>query len=112
MPLGAACSNGSDTDDIEDVVNSFYDAYNDEDYDECLTYLTDYGDADQAKALLAMGVEYGGEITLESIEDIEITDSTATATVTTKMANSDESDVEEVSFKKNGSWKIVWDVSE
>ena len=79
MPLGAARSGGSDTDDIKDLINSFYDAYNDEDYDKCLTYATDYGEADEAKALLAMGRELAGEATVESIEDVEITDSTATA---------------------------------
>lgn len=107
--LGVGCPNPSDSsgdiDAIRTVINNFWDAYNAKDYTKCLMYSSDVGNVQQAVEELAFYRESVGRVTVDSISDISITGSTATALVTTTIGGVKDSSYD--SLKKNGSWGLV-----
>jgi ketosteroid isomerase-like protein len=118
--VGCGCESRTATDDtaaIEDTIYSFVDAYNANDYQKCLSYLTGWSDSSSEEAqisLLEMARGFTGEMTVEKIEDITISGSTATAMVTSSWEYPDEDGrytnapgVEVNLEKDGGTWKYV-----
>ena len=101
------CAASTEEEKVEDAITGLVSAYNDENYDKCLTYLVGITDENEdiIKAQLALGHGFTGDIELGNIENITINGSTATATVNLTVL--DESDTSEMTLTKvNGSWKI------
>ena len=118
--VGCGSESGTATADsaaIRDTIYSFVDAYNADDYQKCLSYLTGWGPSyseDDAIALIQMWRGVTGRMTIENIEDITISGSTATAMVTSSWENPDtdgnytDAPRVEVNLKKDGdTWKYV-----
>lgn len=94
---------------IEDVIDSYYAACNDHDYDKAMDYVTGCDEEDTCKEAIEWVSSLSGEITLESVENVVITGSTATADVTVRTANSEESATIEVAALENDDgWKMIW----
>lgn len=96
---------------IRDSIESFWDAYNAEEYARCLTY--SIGDMDEGEMLLALAMAKGltGEVVLESISDIAVKNSSATAMVTATFGG--ETFTDQVSLVKvDRKWKLVWETEE
>ena len=117
---GCACESGTTTGDseaIRDTIYGFVDAYNAKDYQKCLSYLTGWDDSSTEEAqisLLEIARGFTGWMTVERIEDISISGSTATAMVTSSWEYPDEDGKytnapgEKVNFTKDGgTWKYL-----
>jgi hypothetical protein len=105
--LLVGCTASTEEEKVEDAITGLVSAYNDENYDKCLTYLVGITDENEdiIKAQLAVGHAFTGDIELGKIENTTVNGSTATATVTLVIL--DESDTSEMTLNKvNGSWKI------
>jgi len=93
---------------IEETIRNYFAAYNAEDFARCLTYFTDIGDEQSAQASLSLMREFIGEMTLQEVGYITVSDQTATARVDFIFWWAKDS--QEMQFKKvNGAWKIVWE---
>ena len=117
--LGVACGAKTDADQVKDVVNGMYSAYNSENYDKCLEYLDmtsmqaiiDMMGGEEAfeasmKASMATERDTSGKITVQKIENIKISGTTATADVTTKDEDGTVN-TDTLSFLKKGDdWKL------
>ncbi|MFC2000785.1 nuclear transport factor 2 family protein, partial [Chloroflexota bacterium] len=101
--LGASCA--TDADAVEDTIKDFFNAYNDGEYGECVTYLTNVDDEFALIALLADRRATEGDVVVDSIQNINITGATATASVTLMYAGKTEVDEMRL-VKRNGGWKI------
>jgi hypothetical protein len=94
---------------IENTIRDYYSAYNAEAWEGCL------GHIDGANAAGATTIESAlktarartGEVTVESVTNINITGSTATADVRITYGGQSETK-EYLLVKKDGSWKISW----
>jgi ABC-type phosphate transport system substrate-binding protein len=116
---GCGCGNGTtnNTEAIRETIYGFVEAYNARDYQQCLSYFTGWDGSSTEEAqlsLLEMARGFTGEMTVEKIEDITISGSTATAVVTSSWEYPDEEGKttnapgEEIRLKKEGSkWKYV-----
>ena len=94
---------------IEYTIRDYYSAYNAEDWDLCLGHIDDTNNVGAAtiESVLKMARAATGEVTVESVTNINVTGSTATAEV--KITFGDESETKEYPLvKKDGSWKISW----
>jgi hypothetical protein len=94
---------------IENTIRDYYSAYNAEDWDICLGHIddTNAAGATMIESTLKTARATTGEVTVESVTNINITGSTATANV--KITYGDQSETKEYSLvKKDGSWKISW----
>lgn len=96
---------------ITDSIASFWDAYNDEEYGQCLLYLTSSMDEGALLMSLTISKELTGEVVLESISDWAIENSSATAMVTTTVGGETEIDLVPL-IKVDGKWKLVWEIEE
>ena len=94
-----------DTAAIKDVIRDMYDAYNQENFAKALTYCTNYGDEDEAIAQMAAMKNITGNITVKSIDNINIDGSTATASVTEQVWGEDDT-YEMKLVKIDGNWKV------
>lgn len=93
---------------IEETIRDYFAAYNAEDFARCLTYLADFMDEQSAQASLSLMREFIGEMTLQEVSSITVSDQTATARVGFIFWWAKDS--QEMQFKKvNGAWKIVWE---
>jgi len=93
---------------IEDTIRGYVEAYNAQDYDQCLTYFTDYGDEADALGDLAFYRSLSGELGYRRIDDIAISGQTATVTVVFVIGGEEGTD--QMQLKKvNGKWKIIWE---
>jgi hypothetical protein len=94
---------------IENTMRDYYSAYNAEDWEACLGHIddTNAAGATMIESTLKTARATTGEVTVESVTNINITGSTATANV--KITYGDQSETKEYSLvKKDGSWKISW----
>jgi len=92
---------------VKSSINGFVAAYNAEDYDKCTDYLLGITDAteDTVKATLKLAREFGGEVEVTSIEDIDANGDSATAKVTVKVQGQTQTNT--ASFTKvDGKWKF------
>ena len=94
---------------IEYTIRDFYAAYNAEDWDGCLGHIDDTDNVGAAviESVLKMARAATGEVTVESVTNVNVTDSTATADV--KITSGGQSETKEYPLvKKDGNWKISW----
>lgn len=108
--MGVNCDSGSDGDDraIEDTIRGYISSYNASDFDECVTYFTDYSDEDDAKEGLAFFRALSGELQFKEIGNIAITNQTAMVTVAFTIGGEEGTD--EMHLRKvQGRWKILWE---
>lgn len=64
---------------IEESIRGYFAAYNAEDFARCLTYFTEFGDEQAAWASLLLMRDLIGEMTLQEVSDITISNQTASA---------------------------------
>ncbi len=109
----AACGKGDtgakgDAAAIEDTLKGYVTTYNAGNFAKCLTYFTDYGDEDDALALLSFLRSMSGKLVLKEVRHISISDQTATATVVFTIGGEEGTDQMQLR-KVQGKWKIVWE---
>ena len=106
--VGGWCTD-SPEESIEDFIKDFYAAYNAEDWEQCLGHIDDTNNVGAAtiESMLKTTRALTGEVTVESVTNINVTGSTATADV--KITFGDESETREYPLvKKGGRWWISW----
>ena len=101
---------------IIDTINGYVEAYNARDYQKCLSYLTGWDSSsseDDRVSVIQLARGFSGQMTVEKIEDVTISGSTATARVTSSWENPDadgkytNAPGAEVNLKKDGgTWKL------
>ena len=110
LGLSTACGRKAANSDhvaIENTIRGYVTTYNAQDYAQCLTYFTGYGDEEEALASLSRMRGLSGELELRKIGDIVITDQTARANVAFTILGEEGTD--QILLKKaDGHWKIVW----
>jgi len=111
----AGCGDESRTDlgdstAIEKTIDAFYSAYNAEDWNTCLNYVNDTEavGSSMIRSILQTARTATGEVTVDSVTNISISGSMATADV--KITYDDQSETKEYPLvKKDGNWKISWE---
>ncbi|OGO02196.1 MAG: hypothetical protein A2Y59_00330 [Chloroflexi bacterium RBG_13_52_14] len=108
--VSAGCAK-SDTAVIEDTITVYFNAWNAQNYDELESYIPGISElSEQEKAAITSQIktarEMMGEITFQKIENIVISDSTATANVTITIGNM-TSTGGFTFMKEDGIWKIL-----
>jgi len=92
---------------VEETIRDYFAAYNAEDFARCLTYFTDFGDEQAARASFSLMRDFIGEMTLHGVGDITVSDQTATARVDFIFWWAIDS--QEMQLRnENGVWKIAW----
>ena len=105
--VSAGCAK-SDTAAIEDTIRVYFNAWNAQNYEKLMSYIPGISERSEQEKATAMSMiktarETMGEITFQKIENIVISDSTATADVTATIGNTTNSG--EVTFvKEDGTW--------
>jgi len=103
-----ACGEGvNDERAIEDTIEGYVETYNSQDFVQCLTYFSDYGNEADALAFLAYMRSISGELELVEVKDILISYTTASATVVFIIAGEESTDQMQLR-QVNSKWKIVW----
>ena len=101
----------SDTDEetINSVIKDFYAAYNAEDWEVCLGHIDDINHMGESaiESVLQTARAATGKVTVDSVEDIEISGSSASAYVRITYGDQSETKLYPL-LKKGGSWKIAW----
>ena len=94
---------------IEYTIRDFYSAYNAEDWELCLGHIDDTDNVGAAaiESMLKMARAATGEVTVDSVTNVNVTGSTATADV--KITSGEHSETKEYPLvTKDGGWKISW----
>jgi len=94
---------------IEYTIRDYYSAYNAEDWDMCLGHIDDTNNVGESaiQSVLQMARAATGEVTVDSVENITVSGTSATADV--KITYGGQSETKEYPLvKKDGSWKISW----
>ena len=94
---------------IEYTIRDYYSAYNAEDWDMCLGHIDDTNNVGESaiESVLQMARAATGEVTVDSVENITVSGTSATADV--KITYGGQSETKEYPLvKKDGSWKISW----
>lgn len=103
-----ACGEGvNDERAIEDTIEGYVETYNSQDFVQCLTYFSDYGNEADALAFLAYMRSISSELELVEVKDILISYTTASATVVFIIAGEESTDQMQLR-QVNSKWKIVW----
>jgi hypothetical protein len=106
--LVGGCSDSEEA-TIKYTIKDYYAAYSAEAWEACLGHIddTNAAGATMIESTLKTARATTGEVTVESVTNINITGSTATANV--KITYGDQSESKLYSLvKKDGSWKIAW----
>jgi hypothetical protein len=112
--VSAGCAK-SDTaaieDTIEDTIRVYFNAWNAQNYEKLMSYIPGISERSEQEKATAMSMiktarETMGEITFQKIENIVISDSTATADVTVAFGNTTTT-VEFTFLKEDGIWKVL-----
>ena len=94
---------------IEYTIRDYFSAYNAEDWDMCLGHIDDTNNVGESaiQSVLQMARAATGEVTVDSVENITVSGTSATADV--KITYGGQSETKEYPLvKKDGSWKISW----
>ena len=94
---------------IEYTIRDYYSAYNAEDWDMCLGHIDDTNNVGESaiQSVLQMARAATGEVTVDSVENITVSGTSATADV--KITYGGQSETKEYPLvKKDGGWKIAW----
>jgi peptidylprolyl isomerase len=109
LPLLAlgACG-GNDSEAIKDVVNSYYSAWNDEDFERCLELLSSsLGYSESDIEYMSTSREATGELTITHLEEPVITKETATILVEISPPDGESESIEIPLVKEEGDWKLA-----
>ena len=103
-----ACGEGvNDERAIEDTIEGYVETYNSQDFVQCLTYFSDYGNEADALAFLAYMRSISSELELVEVKDILVSYTTASATVVFIISGEESTDQMQLR-QVNSKWKIVW----
>lgn len=105
----AGCSE-TEEEMVGGTIRDFYSAYNARDWEACLGHLDDADNAGAGVIRAALEAARGltGEVAVESVTDIKVTGSTATAQVKVAYGGGAESEDLSLVKKGDGHWKIAW----
>jgi len=109
LPLLAlgACG-GNDSEAIKDVVNSFYDAWNDEDFERCLElFSSSLGYSESNIEYMSAFREVIGELTVSDLAEPVITEATATILAEISPQDKESESIEIPLVKEEGDWKLA-----
>jgi len=105
LALGA-CGNG-DSEAIKDVVNSFYSAWNDRNFEQCVElFSSDLGYSEEDIENISTARENTGELTITDLEEPVITGTTATIVAEVNPSDQESESIEIPLVKENGNWKL------
>ena len=115
MVVSVGCGSGSsDESKIEDTVNGFMDALNDGDYDKIFDYVAGASEMSEAeKEAAEQGFQFyktmvgNSEITVKSVDDVEVDGNNATAKVVFSFGGQDSAPTDLSFVKEDGSWKLA-----
>jgi hypothetical protein len=109
---GCSGSGGnSDAAAIKDTIRGYFDAYNAQDYENWANYMTGLSEQDKVamESQFSMARALTGEVTLQKIENVIVSGSTATATVTLFSNLYNKQGTDEVKLaEENGTWKLIY----
>jgi len=106
LALGA-CGN-SDSEDIKVVVNSYYGAWNDSDFEGCLQlFSSSLGYTEDTIESMSEAREITGELTITDLEEPVITGITATIIAEIVPPDQESESVEIPLVKEDGKWKLA-----
>jgi hypothetical protein len=91
---------------VKDSINGFAAAFNDGDSETCTTYLLGITDLTKPGVVLALQTGHlGGDVTIDSIENVKIDGSSATASVTFTFMGTEQTKTLTLT-KVDGTWKF------
>jgi hypothetical protein len=96
---------------IEFTIRDYYSAYNAEDWEMCLGHIDDTSNvgASVIQSALQQSKAATGKVTVDRVENINISGLSATADVTLSRAGNAGGETQKRTFvKKDGSWKISY----
>jgi len=96
---------------IEFTIRDYYSAYNAEDWDICLGHIDDTNNvgASVIQSALQQSKAATGKVTVDRVENIDISGLSATADVTLSWAGNAGGDTQKWTLvKKNGDWRISY----
>ena len=106
LALGACGNSGSE--DIKNVVNSFYGAWNARDFESCLQlFSSNLGYTEDNLESLSESREITGELTITDLEEPVITGATATILAEIVPPNQESESIEIPLVKEDGNWKLA-----
>ncbi len=95
---------------IEETIRGFFDDFNRMNWDRCLDHVAKGGEDDRGRliGLLRLARYYSGAIDIESISDVRVSDSCASALVNAIARG--EATREELKLVRTGTgWKLLWE---
>jgi len=102
-----ACGN-SGSEDIKAVVNSYYDAWNNRDFEGCLQlFSSSLGYTEYNLESMSEAREIIGEITITDLEEPAITEATATILIEVSPPDQQAESIEIPLAKEDGVWKLA-----
>jgi peptidylprolyl isomerase len=102
-----ACG-GKDSEAIKDVVNSFYDAWNDEDFEHCLElFSSSLGYSESNIEYMSASRDATGELTITDLEEPVINKETATILIEISPQGEESESIEIPLVKEEGNWKLA-----
>jgi len=103
----SACGN-SGSEDIKDVVNTFYDAWNNQDFENCLQlFSSDLGYTEDDLESMGEAREITGELTIADLEEPVINGATATIMADIVSPSQESESIEIPLVKEDGTWKLA-----
>jgi hypothetical protein len=107
----SGCASVSEEAAVRDAINGYYDAGNAGNFEKAATYVYTGNATEEEKDAIPVGLEQmwalHGDLKVESIGNITIADSMATANVTLSWVGIDLTSSNEFKLTKdNGSWKL------
>ena len=109
--IGLSYSCGKESGDraaIGDTIKGYISSYNASNFEECITYFTDYGDKEDAISELTFFRSLSGELGYRKVKDIVISGQTATVSVVFTIGGEEGTDMMQLR-KVDGKWKIIWE---
>ena len=105
LALGACGNNNNEA--IKDVVNSFYSAWNDRDFEQCLELFSlNLGYSEEDLENISAARENTGELVLLNLEEPVVTGETATIMAEVNPSEQESESIEIPLVKEDGNWKL------
>lgn len=110
LPLLAlgACGSNNDSEDIKSVVNSFYNAWNNNDFEQCLElFSSNLGYSEENLESMSAARENTGELNVSNLREPIIDGTTATILVDMTPSSQESESIEIPLIKESGGWKLA-----
>ena len=108
LSLGACGNGNSGSEDIKDVVNSYYEAWNNQDFESCLQlFSSSLGYTEDNLENMSEAREITGELTITDLEEPVITGATATILAEVVPPSQESESIEIPLVQEDGSWKLA-----